>query len=310
MKNLSFELISTENDRENWYKDFSDIDKEDDDITYSNTINSNNVTEFDDLTLKINTYNSKQPIASSYIIEPRKCKIQNIEYDIASRSYTKKTTGTYIDDNKYMFSIYLEDFDPSEWIEFLAWESEHRGEYHEQELVKVRVKSGTITTDAYLKSTYREYSIIVLNVGDIHTTAEEAAQDTAGNAFFNSLNGGQIDFLPPDSQNVVPPFSLYPTAMRVNLVSCRIFDIEKTSYHNEGFYREKTQSTSREETNVVNKYVGHHSTPKKIYNCNVHGYYEPWKCVKPTALNNIKMVVDEQEFDVKANANELKLIEY
>jgi hypothetical protein len=83
-----------------------------------------------------------------------------------------------------------------------------------------------------------------------------------------------------------------------------------TKYHTDGFYRIHKNTNKREEMNVVERYVEHHSTPKKIYNCEVHGYYEPWKCISVNALNGLKMIVDEQEYDVKADTNELKLIEF
>mgnify|MGYP000100363232 FL=1 len=56
MKDFGLTLCSTDNS-EKWYDVFED-DEEDDDIIYSNPIDSNNVTDMDDLELKINTYNS------------------------------------------------------------------------------------------------------------------------------------------------------------------------------------------------------------------------------------------------------------
>lgn len=153
MKNLSFELINSPSDTEHWYMDFSNVDDEEDDIIYSNTINNNNVEEFDDLELKVNTYNEKEKLSFSYVVENNK-------------------------------------------------------------------------------------------------------------------------------------------------------------YHTEGFYRPHTNNHQRQELNVIDRYVDHYSSPKKIYNCTVHGYIEPWKCVRPTCLDNIRMIVDEQEFDVKANVNDVKLVEY
>jgi len=153
MKDMSFSLESASNDTEHWYLDFSDVDKEDDDIIYSNDINTNNVEEFDDLTFKINTYNDKVKISQSYIVE----------------------------------------------------------------------------------------------------------------------------------NNV---------------------------YHNGGYYRPYTDASKRQELNVIDRYIDHYSNPTVIYNCTIHGYIEPWRCVRPTSLNNIRMIVDEQEFDVKANKNSVKLVQY
>lgn len=67
--------------------------------------------------------------------------------------------------------------------------------------------------------------------------------------------------------------------------------------------------TNIEEQLLVQQYKDHYSSPKLIYNCQVHDYYEPWKCVIPTAINNKRMIIDEQDYDVKADINTLKLIE-
>ena len=53
MKNFGITLCSTDNS-DKWYNVFED--EESDDVIYSNTINGSNVTEMDDLELKINTY--------------------------------------------------------------------------------------------------------------------------------------------------------------------------------------------------------------------------------------------------------------
>ena len=71
-----------------------------------------------------------------------------------------------------------------------------------------------------------------------------------------------------------------------------------------------TGTTAREEINVVNRYVAHYSSPKKIYNCVIHGYVEPWKLVTATALPGVEFIVDEQEYDVKQDVNTLKLVEF
>ena len=160
MKNFGLTLCTTDNS-EKWYDVFED-DEEDDDIIYSNTIDGNNVTDMDDLELKINTYNSQKPIAKSYIIEP------------------------------------------------------------------------------------------------------------------SIVNG--------------------------------IVDIDSCKYHSYGFYNSLTNNSQRQEMNLVDKYYNHYSTPKKIYNCVVHGYKAPYKCVQCTAISG-KYIVDEQSYDLKADVNELKLVE-
>lgn len=160
MKDFGLTLCSTDNS-EKWYDVFED-DEEDDDIIYSNPIDSNNVTDMDDLELKINTYNSQKPIAKSYIIEPS-------------------------------------------------------------------IVDGKVVEDSF-------------------------------------------------------------------------------KYHTAGFYDNLIGNYKRQEKNLVDKYYNHYSEPKKIYNCVVHGYKAPYKCVQCTAISG-KYIVDEQSYDLKADVNELKLVE-
>lgn len=176
LKDFGVSLESAIDDQSNWYKYFFDIPKNsseessesDDEITYSNTINTNNVKDYDDLTLSINTYNEKKPISESYIIQPT-------EY-----------TGT--------------------------------------------------------------------------------------------------------PQNITA--------------------VTKSVYHTQGFYRPYTSNTSRQEMNIVDRLVEHHSYPKRIYNCTVHGYYEPYRCITADVFDNGSFIVDEQEYDLKQNVNTMKLIEF
>lgn len=176
MKDFSISLASAKANTSEWFKDMSDLDaknkkgsgSDNDKITYSNLINTNNVRDFDDLSLKVNTYNEKQPISHTYIIEPT-------EY-----------TGT------------------------------------------------------------------------------------------------------PDN----------------------ITSVSKCVYHTQGFYRPHTNTTERQEMNVVNRYVEHHSTAKRIYNCQLRGYNEPFRCFDSSVLGEGKFVIDEQEYDVKMDVNSLKLVEY
>ena len=66
-----------------------------------------------------------------------------------------------------------------------------------------------------------------------------------------------------------------------------------------------------EEEHIVEAYLKHYTKHKKIYNCEVHNYYMPFCGVKVNALPTTSyMMVDSQEYDVKSNTNELKLIEY
>ena len=162
MQNLSFEFKMCDTETNYIYGYISDDDS-DDDVEYSNVIYDNNVTEMDDLKLKINTHNVVKPFAKSYIIEP-----------------------TY------------------------------------------------------------------------------------------SNNTIQLPY----------------------------------KYHTDGFYDASEDVVRRQEYNIVHKYVEHYRNPKKIYNCVVHGYFNPFEQVQATCLPNTKLCVDEQSYSVKEDINEVKLIEY
>ena len=168
MKNFTMELVSSSTDHEHWYVDFSKEDNEENEIKYSNNVVGNNVKDFDDLTLKINTFNDKVKNSQSYVIEP-------LQY-----------------------------------------------------------------------------------------------------------NGNPSD----------------------------ITSVISANYHTEGFRRPYKNTVERQEMNVINRYVEHHSTPKKIYNCTVHDYYEPYRCAIVDAIPGTYFVVDEQEYDVKNNVNSLKIVQY
>lgn len=87
-----------------------------------------------------------------------------------------------------------------------------------------------------------------------------------------------------------------------------IVDIDSCKYHSQGFYNSQTNKSQRQEMNLVDKYYNHYSTPKKIYNCVVHEYKAPYKLIQCTAISG-KYIVDEQSYDLKADVNELKLVE-
>ena len=61
--------------------------------------------------------------------------------------------------------------------------------------------------------------------------------------------------------------------------------------------------------NLIDKYVSHYSSPKKIYNCVVHGSKAPYERVSADAIPG-KHIVDEQDYDVKADVNNMKPVEY
>ena len=87
-----------------------------------------------------------------------------------------------------------------------------------------------------------------------------------------------------------------------------IVDMDSCKYHSQGFYNSLTNKSQRQEMNLVDKYYNHYSTPKKIYNCVVHEYKAPYKRIQCTAISG-KYIVDEQSYDLKADVNELKLVE-
>ena len=66
----------------------------------------------------------------------------------------------------------------------------------------------------------------------------------------------------------------------------------------------------RQELNILDRYVEHYSTPKKIYNCQINGYMVPLQCFEVHALPNTRFVLDTQEWDVKSDVNNVKLVEY
>lgn len=71
-----------------------------------------------------------------------------------------------------------------------------------------------------------------------------------------------------------------------------------------------TPKYQRQELNVLDRYVEHYSTPKVIYNCQIHDYQHPFQCFEVTAIPNKRFVLDSQEWDVKSDVNNIKLIEY
>lgn len=81
-------------------------------------------------------------------------------------------------------------------------------------------------------------------------------------------------------------------------------------YIKDGFTDVYTGSKIIPEQLVIDRYYEHYSTPKKIYNAEVRGYYKPYLCVQVSALPGSRFIVDSQLYDVKSDKNEIKLIEY
>lgn len=75
------------------------------------------------------------------------------------------------------------------------------------------------------------------------------------------------------------------------------------------FYNYYTSGKQEQEKNVLEAYYRHYSTPKLIYNCEVHGYFMPYNVVTTTATGNARMIVDEQSWSIRDDINSLKLIQ-
>jgi len=68
-------------------------------------------------------------------------------------------------------------------------------------------------------------------------------------------------------------------------------------------------SYKEQEKNIIDMYYEHYNSPKRIYECNIHGLINPYSVVYVASLGG-KYIVDAQSFDVKYNNNTIKLIEY
>lgn len=70
-----------------------------------------------------------------------------------------------------------------------------------------------------------------------------------------------------------------------------------------------SQSFKEQEKNLIDMYYEHYNSPKRIYECNIHGLIQPYSVVYVASLGG-KYIVDSQSFDLKQNNNTIKLIEY
>lgn len=70
-----------------------------------------------------------------------------------------------------------------------------------------------------------------------------------------------------------------------------------------------SESAKEQEKNLIDLYYEHFSSPKRIYECNLHQKLLPYAKLTTTALGGTYMV-DSQEFDLKMNNNRIKIIEY
>ena len=318
MKDLSLELISASSGSP-WYN-FKDLE-DDDDIIYTNNIDSQNVIESDELSFSINTYNEKQPISQSYILEPLEFE-RDVKYfcaseDFASNPNPKQFKDAYLNP-KFAYEIYINEFDTEYFDYYAAWYNTEypmfiwEGGYP----AYVRVGEGEVHScelQRYQDTTSGQY-VTVLRVGAFYDTQADALNDSTAIAFYAAaVQAGQIEFITErleESMFTPAPDDIYPPSMKHESGTIDITKVSKVTPHSEGFYRPHTNDYQTQELNIIDRYIEHHSNPKKIYNCTVRGYYEPWKCLRVTALNNCKMIVDEQEYNVLTDINELKLVEY
>lgn len=81
-------------------------------------------------------------------------------------------------------------------------------------------------------------------------------------------------------------------------------------YNTNGFYDPYTANRRLPEEMIIERYFEHHSSPKKKYNCQVRGYYPPYKVCEATAIGSTRFIVDAQDYDVKSDQNTISLIEY
>lgn len=64
-----------------------------------------------------------------------------------------------------------------------------------------------------------------------------------------------------------------------------------------------------QEKNIIDMYYEHYNSPKRIYECNIHGLVKPYSIVYVSSLGG-KYIVDSQSYDLKYNNNTIRLIEY
>jgi len=318
MKKMGMSLVSVNNNSigRQWIEDGIEKadDDDDDDITYENIISTKNVTEMDELELGINTYNDEKPVAQSYIIEP---VISNsvFTYRILSDDFSTVTPEPLPTIGGYMYSILLSDYLFSDLTPATEWFDDMRSKgfmSNENRGIPVYIKVNNIIYEAFLgNQTIDSVQKVVLRIGgNIYPTAETAMEGNraALTIIGAALENGYIEFVGGGSNRYVLPASLYPESLHTEREFI-MSNIKDMKYHTQGFYRPLTETAQRQEMNIVDRYVEHYSSPKKIYNCVVHDYYKPYLCVEPTALRGSHMIVDQQSWDVKANINELKLIE-
>lgn len=75
------------------------------------------------------------------------------------------------------------------------------------------------------------------------------------------------------------------------------------------FFDPSSNSEARQEEILLGRYYWHYNRPKTIYNCVVHGYKMPYEKISATALPDKSFIVDEQNWNIKQDINEVKLIE-
>lgn len=66
-----------------------------------------------------------------------------------------------------------------------------------------------------------------------------------------------------------------------------------------------------QEYNIIDNYLDHYSERKVIYECNLHGYFNPYDVFEYDGLDiDSRLVIDTQSWDIRQNNNRIKLIQF
>jgi len=72
----------------------------------------------------------------------------------------------------------------------------------------------------------------------------------------------------------------------------------------------KGTTYKEQEKNLIDLYHAHYSSPKRIYDCNIHGGYQmPYAKATTTSLSG-RYIIDKQTYDIKQDNNTIRLIEF
>lgn len=66
-----------------------------------------------------------------------------------------------------------------------------------------------------------------------------------------------------------------------------------------------------QEYNIIDNYLDHYSERKVVYECNLHGYFNPYDVFIYDELDiDSRLVIDTQSWDIRQNNNRIKLIQF